>query len=266
MLCQPDPSKSCAACCGIYNWKDHSRQAVEEILTLQTDAFLSLTDYNRLDRHRETVSRRINNTKLFDTIYNCEFAGFVDSRRRRAGCLLHPEVTGNPHLRNNCFYGAKICSEHFCPGFSCLTSLHQEAVIAAVDDWYLYGLVITDIDLVKEFFRLCEDAMADSIKQRHINRRCSAVLRAFFGLKQGWKFKAAENRLGKYYFSESDYFIARIRYRETWGVPPSRFDRILLSLESDFKTKDDLDEAENMIDALIRRFICAYSEPQKRLS
>ncbi len=263
MLCQPDKFKSCAACCGIYNWTDHTRQKVEEILTLQTEEFLKLRDYSKLDSYSERISPLIRNSKLFETIYNCPFAGFVDSERKRVGCMLHPEVTNNPNLRNSCFYGTKVCSEHFCPSFSCLTTTQQQLVIEAIEDWYLYGLVITDIDLVREFFRLCEDTMGDSIKRRKINKSAIEVLKEFFSLKQSWKFKATENRLGKYYFSESEYNIARIEYGEKWGIIPSRFDKIFLSLESDFKTKRCLDEAEILIEALVKRFISACEQKNR---
>ena len=39
------------------------------------------------------------------------------------------------------------------PQFPHLAKVEQSAVFMALDDGYLYGLVITDIDLVKEFFQ-----------------------------------------------------------------------------------------------------------------
>ncbi|MBU1208698.1 MAG: hypothetical protein KKH04_17535 [Proteobacteria bacterium] len=38
-----------------------------------------------------------------------------------------------------------------CLSYTHLTKVEQSAVFMALDDWYLYGLVITDIDLVKGF-------------------------------------------------------------------------------------------------------------------
>jgi hypothetical protein len=38
-----------------------------------------------------------------------------------------------------------------CPSYPHLTQVEQAAVFMALDDWYLHGLVITDIDLVKGF-------------------------------------------------------------------------------------------------------------------
>jgi len=262
-LCQPDDLKSCAACCGLYNWQDHSRAALTEIITLQTDLFMQLDSYDNLDTYRDLRNSRLNNTKLFETIYNCEFIGFIDPARLRVGCLLHPSVTGNHKLRNHCFYGSKICHEHFCPSYGCLTTSEQQAVVTALQDWYLYGLVITDIDLVKEFFRHVENTIGESVKPARLsNATLQATLLDFFTLKEHWPFKAAENRLGKYYFSESEYVIARIEYRTRWGVPDSVWDKILVSLESNFNSLEQIREAEHILQEKVESFIQAYMQTE----
>ncbi|MCX5900713.1 MAG: hypothetical protein NTX06_08275 [Proteobacteria bacterium] len=250
-LCQPDEGKSCGACCGLYNWKNHSRAAIEAILELQTELFSPFQNSeNDFDRYRELRAPAIDNEKLFETIYNCEFIGFIDPERRRVGCMLHPMVTGGRDLRDHCFYGAEICSGHFCPGYSCFNTAQQRSVVQATGDWYLYGLTITDIDLVKEFFKHAENAIGESIKEKRLN---------FFKLKEHWPFKARENRLGKYYFSAAEYHVARIEYEKRWGLPPSRFDKILVSLESELATQDDVRSAERIIQGYIDRFIAAYT-------
>lgn len=259
MLCQPDACKSCGACCGQFNWKDHSREAIKQIIDLQTDLFLSLSNYDQLNDYQQNVRASIDNVKLFDTIYNCEFLGFIDDDRKKTGCMLHPEVTGRPDLRNHCFYGAEICESHFCPSFACLRTVEQQAVVKAIDDWYLYALVITDIDLVKEFFKHVENSIGEGIKDKSLDdAELLAVLHDFFSFKEIWKFKAKENRLGKYYFSEAEYNIARIAYQDNWGLPPSPYDKILVSLESEFATAGELVEAEYLIASCIQRFSDHY--------
>ena len=259
-LCQPDAGKSCGACCGLYNWKNHSRAAIEAILVLQTELFAPFQKSEKhFDTYRELRTAGIMNEKLFETIYNCEFIGFIDPERRRVGCMLHPMVTGGHDLRNHCFYGAEICSGHFCPGYSCFSTAQQRSVVQATDDWYIYGLTITDIDLVKEFFKYVEDTIGESIKEKKLNQPAiTSVLADFFKLKEHWPFKARENRLGKYYFSAAEYHLARIAYKERWGLPPSRFDKILVSLESELASQEDLRSAEAIIQKFINRFIAAY--------
>ena len=230
------------------------------MLNQQTEFFRAIKDYNNLDSYRSQLDTERTNTKLFDTIYNCEFLGFIDKNNEKVGCMLHPDITGRTDLRKHCFYGTKICSGHFCPAYSCLKTSEQTAVIKSVDDWYLYGLVITDIDFVKEFFKHIENKIGDSIKEENLScAGINTVLKDFFILKESWKFKSGENRLGKYYFSNAEYNVARIEYKKKWGVSQSRFDRIFVSLESKFNTKDDLLEAEAVIEKKINMFIKAYN-------
>jgi hypothetical protein len=137
--------------------------------------------------------------------------------------------------------------------------MEQEAVVCSLDDWYLYGLVITDIDLVKEFFAHVQNRLGDYIHVRRLgDDKVQEALRSFFRLKECWKFMSEKNRLGKYYFSHAEYRIARIEYEKNWGVKPSRFDKIFLSLSSSFNTEDDIIEAEAIIEEKITKFIEAY--------
>ena len=73
------------------------------------------------------------------------------------------------------------------------------------------------------------------------------------------QYKSKENRLGKYYFTNTEYNIARIEYKNKWNIPPSPFDKILVSLESEFKSLQELRHAESIIEDKIQNFINLYS-------
>ena len=259
-LCQPDEEKSCGACCGLYNWENHSRVTLESLLGRRTELFFSLEKPPDLEKYSRACETLPPSSKLCETIYNCEFLGFLDRELKQVGCLLHPSLHNGVDLRTCSFYGAKLCAEHFCPSFNHLATVEQEAVIMSLDDWYLYGLVITDIDFVKEFFRHVQDRLGDSVHVDQIrNSKARQALHEFFTLKESWNFLSKENRLGKYYFSHSEYLIARIEYEKNWGIKPSRFDKIFVSLSSVFKTEDDVLEAEAIIEEKITGFIEAYN-------
>ncbi len=175
------------------------------------------------------------------------------------GCLLHPSRNQEKDLRAHTFYGLELCAGHFCPSHSYLTVIEQKAVVAALDDWYLYGLVVTDIDLVKEFFRQAQMNLGDGLRPgRWEDEAVRKSLRDFFALKECWPFAAKQDRLGKYYFSHTEYQIARIEYEKKWSVKPSRFDKILLSLSSDFSSIEDVRRAEDLIDEKLNAFLKAY--------
>jgi len=164
-LCQPDAGKSCGACCGLYNWGDHSRTFLEQLLDERTEAFHrigslpenTLASFRRKQEEREIMPR------LCDSIYNCPFLGFLDESRQRVGCLLHPTLHNGRDWRDVSFYGEELCREHLCPSNASLTDAEKQAVALVIDDWYLYGMVITDIDLVKEYFRLIADALGSAV-------------------------------------------------------------------------------------------------------
>lgn len=258
-LCQPDAEKSCGACCGLYNRHDHSRETLISFLRRRTSLFFSMGKDIDFDEYRRLEEISDSNPKLLESIYNCEFLGFIDGDDKRVGCLLHPSINQGVNLREYSFYGPELCARHFCPSYAHLTAVEQSAVFMALDDWYLYGLVITDIDFVKEFFRLVQDRMGDSLRAERLpDRRVRRALRAFFELKESWKFCSPHNRLGKYYFSHSEYQIARINYEKRWKIKPSKFDKILVSLSSDFENQKEIWEAEGLIEEKIERFIETY--------
>ena len=212
-----------------------------------------------MEEYRKRLNAIVSSPKLFEKIYNCEFLGFLDKEQRRVGCLLHPSRNDGEDLRNHSFYGADLCAGHFCPSYTYLTAYEQKAAATVLDDWYLYGLVITDIDLVKELFRHAQTRLGDSIHPKKLEG--GAVrnsLRDFFVLKENWPFVSTENRLGKYYFSHSEYQIARIEYEKKWKIKPSRFDKILISLSSEFSSLEDVHKAETMIEEKIEAFLTAY--------
>jgi len=259
-LCQPDSSKSCGACCGLYNYRDSSRESLVRRLRSRTALFHDiLNESGDAPAFSEEVKHREEGEKIYDVIYCCEFLGFLDKAEKRVGCLLHPCQNGGRDLRGASFYGRELCDGHRCPSYHYLTQEEQRTLVTAIDDWYLYGLCITDIDLVKEYFRLLCEAIADSMdSERFCDGTLQETIRRFFSLKISWPFRApGTNRFGKYWFDGSQYMIAHIDY-EGLGCERSRFDRIFLSLTSHFDTRDDIREAEEIIEKNIDEFVGRY--------
>lgn len=152
--------------------------------------------------------------------------GFVDSEGRLPGCLIHPELHGGRDLRDLSFYGKELCQEHLCISHFYLNEEEKEIVIRAIDDWYIYGLVVTDIDFVKGTLELLADQLGMVLRPKDLTiGAIKEELRRLFTLKELWPFKDRRPRLGKYWFSWGDYRIAR-----PWDDP---WDRVLGCLETD---------------------------------
>ena len=199
------------------------------------------------------------NEKRYEVIYCCEYLGFLDAEERRVGCLLHPFGNGGEDLRDVSFYGRELCDGHFCPSYHYLSAEEKMALLHICDDWYLYGLVVTDIDLVKSYFRWISDGIYETPSPDVFRKDAlRETARRFFDLKVTWPFRSLDiHRLGKYYFDGSQYMIQYIDY-EALGHKPSRFDKIFLSLSSVFQDRREIVEAEAIIQSHIDGFIQEY--------
>ena len=132
-------------------------------------------------------------------------------------------------------------------------------MIYALEDWFLYGLCITDIDLVKGFFfhvsRLLGERPRPGVLAHEVVRESVA---SFFILKVQWPFRAQdEGRFGKYCLIEDEYHEARIPYDQL-GASRSPYDAMLVSLASTFPSCKELKDAEDLIRLGIDRCVEAY--------
>ncbi|MEW6351586.1 MAG: hypothetical protein AB1646_21250 [Thermodesulfobacteriota bacterium] len=158
-LCWPDGSKSCAACCGLYNLVDGRRSTLLPRLEARTRTFAEVVrDPDAIAEFAVRVREQEAVTPLDPVIHVCEFVGFTDAAWRAPGCMLHPTAPGNRGVdfRGLCHYGSMACKGFFCPATEELEAYQAEIVIELIDDWHLYGLVATDVDYVKSVFRLVE--------------------------------------------------------------------------------------------------------------
>jgi len=256
-LCHPDQVKSCGACCGLYNYRANSRAVLTERLRHRSEIFSRYR--GEPDQYRLAVAH-LEAAKLYETIYNCEFLGFIDKHEQRVGCLLHPHGNNGRDLRMISFYGADLCREHLCPSHEKLSTAEKAAIIHLVNDWYLYGLLITDIDLVKSYLGHIQNGVGEEFDPHKLNTNSALalVMQSFFSWKDQWPYSRNEaQRFGKYYFVEAEYHIARIDY-DRLGLTPSLYDAILLSLASEFEKKDEVLAAEKMVRENIQTAISLY--------
>jgi hypothetical protein len=186
-LCQPGRGASCGACCGLYNFRDHSRAALTERLAEQTARMSAVPREQeawRAAARKLLESRR--EAPLFPAVRVCPLLGFLDKAQRQVGCLGHPKVTGGADLRDCGVYRASICETFTCPSYGWLEDAQARLVHAACPDWYLYGLVITDVEFVRGCLRLIERELAGPLRLEEWPGR-PAVLEAtrrLFALKE----------------------------------------------------------------------------------
>jgi len=260
VLCQPDAGKSCGACCGLYNYVDSSRDSLMERLRARTKRFrdrvktpADLDDFARATFACEDFRKR------YEVIYCCEYLGFLDEGEKRVGCLLHPMQNHGLDMRDVSFYGRELCAGHLCPSHHFIGRSRRQILLDLIDDWYLYGLCLTDIDLVECYFRLLADRLGEEIKPAAFaDDELKRLALSYFNWKVTWPFRSKEaNRLGKYYFDGSQYMIHHIDY-EKFGLAPSAFNAIFLSLSSEFHCAEDIRTAEALVGSNLDAFVLRW--------
>jgi hypothetical protein len=123
---------------------------------------------------------------LFPAVRVCPLLGFIDQEQQQVGCLGHPKVTGGADLRDCGVYRAAVCETFTCPSFGWLDDAQARLVQAACPDWYLYGLVITDVEFVRGCLRLIERELGGPARPEVLASRPEVLeeVRRLFALKE----------------------------------------------------------------------------------
>ncbi|UCG12133.1 MAG: hypothetical protein JSU72_16760 [Deltaproteobacteria bacterium] len=146
----------------MYNVKEEGRESLSHKLRRRTErlAGTERTVTGILDFSKQTTAEE-RSQWIDQTFYSCEFVGFLDSGETRVGCMLHPSAKGNGGVdwRGLSIHGTMACQGFFCRAFRELNSIEVGVILESINDWYLYGLVISDVDFAKVFFRMARERL-----------------------------------------------------------------------------------------------------------
>ena len=202
ILCQHDTG-SCAACCGLYNFKTRDGAAEDARLLRRTTAVASAwPDIDALRAVRVALDAAEAPERLFHGVQVCVFAGYVDSGQR-VGCLLHParHPTG-ADLRDVGPYPKEICAGHFCASHDWLRA--REAAFAQSAPGTFYGQVVTDAGLVKGLSGMLDDALGRAFLESELHA-VQPALRALWALLERWPYRDPDPaRFGGFQFSATN--------------------------------------------------------------
>ena len=255
-LCQVNDSVSCGACCGLYNVAEPSRDALTAILMQRTRWFdATARTMDDILAFADRVERTESRDRPFSDFHHCPYLGLVGENRSRTGCLLHPLGRGNNGVdwRGLSYYGGMACREYFCPSARNLPVVYKKILKQAVPDWYLYGLIITEEDLIRAFFKQVEDRLGRAILETDTQDTpaLNNAIRRFAEIKPRWRFrKHPHDGLCHYFFKDPPIPRPTVDYSAAGG-DASGFDGIFRELRSSFSTHDALMQAESEISALV---------------
>jgi len=259
-LCQVQNRISCGACCGLYNRVDASKHVLKKILKDRTESFMKVerTMESILEFGRETELRE-SNVRKYPDFHHCPYIGLIGLEQSRAGCLLHPRSEGNNGIdyRGLSYYGGLACNTYFCPASRLLNPEIRLIVQLAADDWYIYGLMITEKALLESFYKEIELLLNRPITAWDFRDNPQAIkaVRDFLYLKVDWPFRP-ETHTGpcSYFFKDRKYQKPPVIYRIPDGYL-SRYHIIFQELVSTFNSIESLQKAESIIHSILERTI-----------
>ena len=258
-LCQTSRTCSCGACCGLYNAADASARSLQAVLAYRTLEFADVTrSVEAILEFQEAVEKREKQQRPFRDFHHCAFIGMIGRDRSRVGCLLHPEAEGNEGVdfRGLSWYGGMACRRYFCPTHRQLPARFKIAVREAAPPWYLYGLIVTEVNMLACFFSATESRLNRKLAPHDVSSRPDwrKALNGFFQLKADWPFRSPDAPgPANYFFEDGLYRCPEVRYPDD-SPRKSPFDAIFRSLRSSFDSRSELMAAEKIIENLLRPF------------
>ena len=258
-MCQVDELRSCGACCGLYNVVDTSFGAIREMLSYRSRRFAGTArDLDTILTFKQEIEARENQERPFPKFHHCPYLGLIGKHRSRVGCLLHPMAEGNRGVdfRGLSYYGGMACRDYFCPSAKRLRARYKTVVMAAVDDWYSYGLVVTELEFLTALLGKVEGRIGRTLEAGDLNGYSgrTAAVRDLLQLKIHWPFRTRSTGGGRchYMFEDGIYKRSQIDYAAS-RCKASVYDPILRELETDLPDPQSLQQAEELIERHINR-------------
>ena len=256
-LCQRAHA-SCGACCGLYNRTDQDRRLTTEELWRRTRRLARAERTPAAFQEAAAELAAGGPEPLFPSVKICPLLGFLDAAGTRVGCLAHPLVTGGPDLRACGVYDVVTCEAFLCPSHAFLSE--EEAGLAeAAGDWYLYGLVVTDVPFLRAAVAAVAALTGARLERRHLDhppfrRAFTALLALKESLEPGSDGLFGAFRPGR----DGEPLPRRIDY-EALARETSPHDVLLTCMGADPRSGNDLDLLEAQVRAALDR--CAGSFP-----
>jgi hypothetical protein len=232
------------------------------MLSKRTEAFVSVPrtedgiyEFQRKYKGPHRLSRP------FPGFHHCPFLGLIGGKKSRVGCLLHPAAPGNSGIdyRSLSWYGEQACRSYFCPATNKLPPVYQSILIQSIDNWYVFGLIVTEHALVTAYFKEVESRL-----ERHVtvsdytqNPEAKDAFREFAELKTKWPYRRDDSPGPCNFFFENGLYPRPDVFRATTDIPPSSFEKILRELDSGFSSAKEIAAADQLLNDLFLKTVQA---------
>jgi len=266
ILCHPDGEKSCGACCGMYNHAEYGEEQTHQRLVERTRAFFRETSIDDEESLREFRHRWEDgeDVKLLEALPSCPFLGYVDMEPgdesesvSRVGCLVHPLQNDGVDGRDCGVYDRFICDEYLCAAHDILRDEEVQLVLDAVDDSYLYGLLITNPKFVRQLLELVARRVGTMPAGRILgDQNVIEAASACFEMMRNWPYRHQRGIFGQVQVDDELNMTRRQLPGERHGVDNRDIDVLLLCLGTECEDIEELTQARNDVE----RRLAALSE------
>ena len=251
-LCQPNPERSCAACCGVYNDAGTRNEVIHEV-GARTREFRSIARplaVESLTNFRQKWEKKPEH-RLMAELQNCPFVGFLDgpdsAPSGRLGCMVHPLQNEGFDGRDCGVFDRHICEDYLCASYSVLSTDEKTFILNLPLDAYTYGLVITDPMLIKRTLTLVATEFGSSPQLSGTNESFRKALAEFFEFKHTWPWRAPDANFGPLRAAEDLETPRRSITLPEISPSPDPVDDLLICFGSTFRSADDLFEARHLV-------------------
>lgn len=193
----------------MYNTKRFAPRQIAEQLLTRTLAYhnqTQITDPASLSAFRHQWEPRPQD-KLLDGLPSCPFLGYLNVREPvdlddgldlgPVGCLVHPLQNDGVDGRDCGVYDRHICEDYLCAAHSLLNRNEKWLVLNAVQDSFLYGLVMTDVRFIRALFEQAAHINGMMPPTRCVEREEAVdAARGYFELKRQWPYRDHQGIFG----------------------------------------------------------------------
>lgn len=264
-LCHPGGGKSCGACCGMYNHVEWGSGAVQARLRERTLAYrrsAQISDVESLRRFRQEWEDQ-GEVKLLTGLPACPFLGFIDlftdeDRGQRVGCLVHPLQNDGVDGRDCGVFDRFICEDYLCAAHDILRARERQLVIDAVEDSYLYGLVITNPRFIRTVLELLADRCGGEPSAAVLkDERVVAAAGGVFELLRGWPYRGRDGIFGQVEVSGALDTRRRRLPAEALGLEFYEVDVLLVCMGTECESAEELWEARSLVEVQLAGLVSA---------
>lgn len=255
----------------MYNHTRSDEEGTLARLALRSAAFYrtaDVSDEESLQSFRNRWEEASPIEKLLSGLPNCPFLGLLDydeasdkpASAYKVGCMVHPAQNDGIDGRDCGVYDRHTCEEYLCGAHDLLGDREKLMIVRAIDDSYLYGLIITDVLFVRQLFEQAARINGMEPPERRLDTKAAIEAAGdYFELKRDWPYAAADGVFGQMRPGRGLTCDRRDGPSAALGVEPGPFEMILTCLATEVEDLEALDDARSRVRARVEAFAAAVA-------